>query len=75
MAKHSNEDLFEGTKMTFGEHLEELRVVLVRGLMGLVVGVLIGMMLTGQKFSIIMTGTGVVALAGIENVPGLSSRQ
>ncbi|MGB7335981.1 MAG: efflux RND transporter permease subunit [Salaquimonas sp.] len=30
-----------------------------------VVGVLIGLMVTGQKFSIIMTGTGVVALAGI----------
>jgi len=30
-----------------------------------IVGVLIGMMLTGQKFSIIMTGTGVIALAGI----------
>lgn len=30
-----------------------------------VVGVLIGLMATGQKFSIIMTGTGVVALAGI----------
>ncbi len=30
-----------------------------------IVGVLIGMMITGQKFSIIMTGTGVVALAGI----------
>lgn len=28
-------------------------------------GVLIGMVLTGQKFSIIMTGTGVIALAGI----------
>ncbi len=28
-------------------------------------GVLIGMMVMGQKFSIIMTGTGVVALAGI----------
>ncbi|GGE97516.1 efflux RND transporter permease subunit [Stappia taiwanensis] len=28
-------------------------------------GVLLGMALTGQKFSIIMTGTGVVALAGI----------
>ncbi len=28
-------------------------------------GVLIGLILTGQKFSIIMTGTGVVALAGI----------
>lgn len=30
-----------------------------------VFGVLLGMMITGQKFSIIMTGTGVVALAGI----------
>ncbi|MDJ0614572.1 MAG: efflux RND transporter permease subunit, partial [Rhizobiaceae bacterium] len=30
-----------------------------------IIGVLIGMMITGQKFSIIMTGTGVVALAGI----------
>lgn len=28
-------------------------------------GVLIGMLATGQKFSVIMTGTGVVALAGI----------
>ncbi|MEL6752110.1 MAG: efflux RND transporter permease subunit, partial [Pseudomonadota bacterium] len=30
-----------------------------------IVGVLIALMVTGQKFSIIMTGTGVVALAGI----------
>ena len=30
-----------------------------------IVGVLIGLMVTGQTFSIIMTGTGVVALAGI----------
>ncbi|MEC9342978.1 MAG: efflux RND transporter permease subunit [Pseudomonadota bacterium] len=29
------------------------------------VGVLVGMMVTGQKFSIVMTGTGIVALAGI----------
>ncbi len=29
------------------------------------VGVLLGMMVTGQNFSVIMTGTGVVALAGI----------
>ncbi|HBM87742.1 MAG TPA: AcrB/AcrD/AcrF family protein [Rhodobiaceae bacterium] len=29
------------------------------------VGVLLGMMVTGQTFSIIMTGTGIVALAGI----------
>ncbi len=30
-----------------------------------IVGVLIGLMVTGQKFSMVMTGTGVVALAGI----------
>ncbi|MEN0042114.1 MAG: efflux RND transporter permease subunit, partial [Pseudomonadota bacterium] len=30
-----------------------------------IVGVLLGLMATGQKFSIIMTGTGVIALAGI----------
>ncbi len=30
-----------------------------------VVGVLVGMMLTGQKFSVIMTGTAIIALAGI----------
>jgi multidrug efflux pump len=30
-----------------------------------IVGVLIGMLITGQYFSIIMTGTGVVALAGV----------
>ena len=30
-----------------------------------VMGVLLGMIITGQKFSIIMSGTGVVALAGI----------
>lgn len=29
------------------------------------VGVLVGMLVTGQKFSIVMTGTGIVALAGI----------
>jgi len=30
-----------------------------------IIGVLLGMMVTGQTFSIIMTGTGIVALAGI----------
>jgi len=44
MAKY-DESLFEDTKMTFGEHLEELRSVLVRGLAGLVVGMLIGLLL------------------------------
>ena len=43
MAQTPNEDLFESTKMTFGEHLEELRVCLVRALSGLAVGFLIGL--------------------------------
>ncbi len=30
-----------------------------------VAGVLLGMLVTGQKFSVIMTGTGIIALAGI----------
>ncbi|HUG67995.1 MAG TPA: twin-arginine translocase subunit TatC [Pirellulaceae bacterium] len=61
MAKHSNEDLFEGTKMTFGEHLEELRVVLVRGLLGLTVGVLLGMLMANSVVKFI-EGPLIVAL-------------
>jgi sec-independent protein translocase protein TatC len=40
-----DEDYFDGTKMTFGEHLEELRVALFRSLIGLVLGLLIGLYL------------------------------
>jgi sec-independent protein translocase protein TatC len=39
-----NEDLFEGTTMTFGEHLEELRGSLFRALVGLVIGFLLGLL-------------------------------
>ena len=42
MAKHPNDDLFEATTMTFGQHLEELRAALFKALAGLVVGVLSG---------------------------------
>ncbi len=45
MAKYPNEDLFADTTMTFGEHLEELRIALFKAIIGLVVGVLIGMFL------------------------------
>jgi len=37
-----DENLFEGTKMTFGEHLEELRVCLIKAVLGLMVGVALG---------------------------------
>lgn len=43
MSRVPDEDLFESTKMTFGEHLEELRVCLFRALIGLVIGVLLGL--------------------------------
>ncbi|HZL87769.1 MAG TPA: twin-arginine translocase subunit TatC [Pirellulaceae bacterium] len=42
MAKQTHEDLFEGTTMTFGEHLEELRVSLFRALAGLALGCIVG---------------------------------
>ena len=48
MSRLPNEDLFEGSKMTFGEHLEELRVALFRSLIGLVIGTLIGFAFSSQ---------------------------
>jgi sec-independent protein translocase protein TatC len=45
MTKTPAEDLFSDTTMTFGEHLEELRVCLVRALMGLGIGMLVGLFL------------------------------
>lgn len=46
MAKFgTNDDLFESSTMTFGEHLEELRTCLVRGAMGLAVGIGLGLFL------------------------------
>jgi sec-independent protein translocase protein TatC len=42
-----NEDLFEATKMTFGEHLEELRQALIRAVISLAVGIGIGLFFAG----------------------------
>lgn len=41
------DDIFDDTRMTFGEHLEELRMRMIRGLMGLVVLMGIGFVLDG----------------------------
>ena len=43
MVLQPSEDLFEDTRMSFGEHLEELRRVLVRGIIGLGIGFAIAM--------------------------------
>lgn len=43
MPYEHNEDLFENTKMTFGEHLEELRLALFKAIVALVGGFLVGL--------------------------------
>ncbi|GIW94312.1 MAG: Sec-independent protein translocase protein TatC [Pirellulaceae bacterium] len=49
MAKRfSEDDYFAHTTMTFGEHLEELRRALFKGVIGIVVGFLIGMALASH---------------------------
>ncbi len=45
MSSNRQEDLFEASTMTFGEHLDELRVALFRSLIGLVVGFLLGLLM------------------------------
>ena len=45
--KQYNEDLFKGTTMTFGEHLEELRTCLFKAVVGLAVGFLFGLLVGG----------------------------
>jgi sec-independent protein translocase protein TatC len=48
MAKQTHEDLFEGTTMTFGQHLEELRVSLFRALAGVAIGCIVGFFLANR---------------------------
>jgi sec-independent protein translocase protein TatC len=45
MARTDDEDLFQSSTMTFGEHLEELRTCLIRAALGLAVGVAVGFFL------------------------------
>lgn len=54
MSKH-DESLFEDTKMTFGEHLEELRVCLTKAIIGLVIGSAIGLLLAKQVMGVIQS--------------------
>lgn len=42
-----DEDLFRDTTMTFGEHLEELRICLFKAIAGLTVGVIVGLFFGG----------------------------
>jgi len=55
MSRLPNEDLFEGKKMSFGEHLEELRTALVRCMYGLAVGVVIGFCISKQVIHVVVS--------------------
>ena len=50
-----NEDLFESTTMTFGEHLEELRRALFRSVVGLVIGFILGLLVANSVVRWIQT--------------------
>jgi sec-independent protein translocase protein TatC len=47
-AVQPNEDLFESTRMSFGEHLDELRKVLVRSVIGMALGCAVGFYYANQ---------------------------
>jgi sec-independent protein translocase protein TatC len=53
MAVKTDEDLFAETTMSFGEHLEELRVCLWRAILGLVIGFFIGLALGRSAVAVI----------------------
>jgi sec-independent protein translocase protein TatC len=50
-----NEDLFESTKMTFGEHLDELRRSLLKAVLALVIGFVVGLVFAGDVVEYVQT--------------------
>jgi sec-independent protein translocase protein TatC len=50
-----NEDLFESTKMTFGEHLEELRRALIRAVLALTAGFILALIFSDRIVNYIQT--------------------
>jgi len=56
MAKRAyDEDLFESTKMTFGEHLEELRKCFFKAGIGLALGMIVGLIFASDVVTFIQT--------------------
>ena len=53
MAKRPQDDLFESTTMSFGEHPEELRGCLVRALLRLLIGFVIGLAIANRVVKLI----------------------
>lgn len=55
MPQAPREDLFESSKMTFGEHLDELRSSLIKALLSLLVGFLIGLLFAPQVVKLLQS--------------------
>jgi sec-independent protein translocase protein TatC len=55
MSRVPNEDFFANTTMSFGEHLEELRKVLAKAVIGLVVGFLLGLLIANHVVAFVQT--------------------
>jgi sec-independent protein translocase protein TatC len=55
VSRNYNEDLFEASKMTFGEHLDELRQSLLKAVIALVAGVLVGLIFGKELVDYIQT--------------------
>lgn len=53
MSRLNEDDYFQDSTMSFGEHLEELRSCLIRSIAGLVVGCIIGFFLGGQVVELV----------------------
>src|SRR5260370_17884055 len=43
VARQESDDLFAHTRMSFGDHIEELRLRMIRALLGLLVAMLVGL--------------------------------
>ncbi len=51
--RNDNESLFEESRMSFGQHLEELRVVLIRSLIGVAIGCIFGFLFAERVVNIL----------------------
>ncbi len=51
----TNDDLFQDSRMTFGEHLEELRATLVKAMISLVIGILASLYFTPSVVQFLQT--------------------
>ena len=52
--RQPNEDLFESSRMSFGDHLEELRKVLIKALYGVALGCIFGFLFANQVVQILV---------------------